>query len=133
MRFLGALLFFNPSFMSTYTTTIGHTIYMPKKDIGTDRGARILLHEGVHVGDYERWGLLFSLSYLLLLPAGLTMRAHWEWRAVRTTLLVQQTPILKEQEDAIVRMFAGPSYLYMWPFPSMIRKWIDRVRREKMA
>jgi len=68
MKFIGALLFFNKSFMTKYTTTIGSTIYFPSEDFikQNDQGSiEILSHELVHVGQANKYGkLLFSILYL---------------------------------------------------------------------
>ncbi len=68
MKVLGALMFFNKSFMTRYTTTIGYTIYVPSKedyDANPDAYLDILTHEFVHMIDFKKWNVLFSLSYLL--------------------------------------------------------------------
>src|SRR3990167_3207757 len=68
MKFLGALLFFNRKFMTTYSTTVGTTVYFPSKswlNENRDRAARILAHELVHIDDAKDVGEIgFSYSYL---------------------------------------------------------------------
>ncbi len=79
MKTLGTILFFNKSFMTQYTTTIGNTIYFPTRKTEQVRPVSsliVFLHELVHVYDSNKWSqTLFSLSYLfplvfsvLLLP-----------------------------------------------------------------
>jgi hypothetical protein len=73
MRILGKILFFNPTFMTSYATTIGETIYLPSKSKEwSDQSVEILLaHEMVHVLDYKKEKFLFPLKYLfpqVLLP-----------------------------------------------------------------
>jgi hypothetical protein len=73
MRILGKILFFNPTFMTSYATTIGETIYLPNKSKEwSDQSIEMLLaHEMVHVLDYKKEGFLFFLKYLfpqVLLP-----------------------------------------------------------------
>lgn len=68
MKLIGALLFFNKSFMTSYTTTIGSTIYFPNEAFVKSRPVSatiVLLHELVHVYDAKKhtW-ILFSLLYL---------------------------------------------------------------------
>lgn len=114
-----------------YTTTIGYTIYMSKSLIGTVRGADILEHEAVHVGQWAKWNLLFSLSYLLLLPSVFTFRAHWERKAYEVNLRREKTltgTISQRTEDAMVRRFCGKDYLWMWPFPKRVRRWVQSFR-----
>ena len=80
IRFLGALLFFNPKFMTSFTTTIGSKVYFPKSTALEDKPVATcitLLHEIVHILDGKKYGkITFSLLYmfpqilaLLTLPA----------------------------------------------------------------
>lgn len=68
MKFLGTLLFFTPSFMTTYTTTVGDTTYFPSTTFVQQQpvsSAVILLHELVHMYDEKRLTkLLFGFLYL---------------------------------------------------------------------
>lgn len=68
MKIIGKLLFFNKSFPTSYTTTIGSTIYFPNKTFVKIRpisSSIILLHELVHLHDAKKFGnLLFSFLYL---------------------------------------------------------------------
>lgn len=81
MRFLGTLLFFNPSFMRDYTTTIGSTVYFPDGFVDRDPGAAwgVLAHEGKHIEQSKRIGpIRFSLGYLFPAPlALLAFGAFW--------------------------------------------------------
>ena len=83
MRFLGDVMFFNPSFMTRFITTIGPTTYAPKKDIA-DNAWSVMAHEGVHARDDLRLGPVFKILYLFpqcLAPlaafAGLALISHW--------------------------------------------------------
>ena len=68
MKIIGKLLFFNKSFLTSYTTTIGSTIYFPNPNFVKARpisSTIILLHELVHLYDSKRFGnILFSFLYL---------------------------------------------------------------------
>lgn len=68
MRLLGALLFFNHSFMTEYITTIGTTVYFPTKESflrSQESSAEVLAHELIHMVEAEETGrVLFSLKYL---------------------------------------------------------------------
>lgn len=68
MRFIGALLFFNPKFMTSFTTTIGSKVYFPKSTALQDKPLSTcvtLLHEIVHILDAEKYSsILFSFLYL---------------------------------------------------------------------
>lgn len=66
MRVLGAILFFNPAFMTGYITTIGRTVYFPdRSSVEGDRPDwATLAHEGVHVADYVARPVRFVGAYL---------------------------------------------------------------------
>lgn len=68
MRLIGALLFFNPKFMTSFTTTIGSKVYFPKSTALEDKPISTcitLLHEIVHILDGKKYGsIVFSLLYL---------------------------------------------------------------------
>lgn len=69
MRVLSKILFFTPSFMTDYTTTIGDTVYYPSSSFVNGHPASasiIFLHEIVHINDEKTISKpLFSLLYLL--------------------------------------------------------------------
>ena len=133
MRVIGWLLTpVNPTFLESYVTTIGFTVYMGADLIGTHRGYRVLRHEAVHVAQYARWRWLFSLSYLFAFPTVLTMRAYWELQAYAEDIRVRH----EERgvvDDAFLEWIAGQftdsSYLWMLPFP----KWVMRVLKRARA
>jgi hypothetical protein len=68
MSLLGFLSYpFNPSFMTTYTTTWGTKVYFPSKAFYTGdpgKSFRILAHEFVHLWDSKQHPATFKLSYL---------------------------------------------------------------------
>lgn len=116
MRLLGVLLFFNKSFMTNYTTTIGSTVYFPSESFVKVRpvsAAIVLLHELVHIKDAHKFSKpvfgflylmpqilailclpLFLLSWKIALPLVLLFaaptpaffRMHFEKRAYLTSL-----------------------------------------------
>lgn len=118
MKILGKLLFFNPSFMKTYTTTIGSTIYFPSKTFLKLQPAMmtiILLHELIHVNDAQKlpkyvfeflylfpqiisllliplllvsWKLFLPLIILFALPLPAYFRMIYEKRAYLVSLYV---------------------------------------------
>lgn len=66
MKIIGFLLLFNKEFMTTYTTTIGNTIYFPSRDFVKIRPvsiAFIFLHELMHLKDYNK-NILFPILYM---------------------------------------------------------------------
>lgn len=131
MKLLSYLLFFNKDFMSGYITTVGRTIYAPRGFIDKIT----LAHELVHVADYNKYGILFYLSYLFCLPAVWTMRSFWEKRAYRVTiqLTYQEAPrdaMSAEFKEWICSQFTGSNYLYMNPFKKSVEAWFDSVIKE---
>lgn len=68
MRILGWILFFNPAFMTRYTTTIGKTVYFPNRETveqNPRRYALVLAHELQHVADQRDQGTFaFVTKYL---------------------------------------------------------------------
>lgn len=122
---------FNPDFMQNFTVANGYTIYMPKDLIGTDAGYRVLRHEAVHIADFDKWGWWMRISYFLLLPAGITMRAYWELKAYKESLRVCYEMYGKIPDYLIeyyVELFTGPKYVWMLPFPKTIRKSLLKER-----
>jgi hypothetical protein len=68
MKLLGRILFFNKDFMTRFITTIGYTVYLPSTayfEEDPDIYLNILTHEFVHMMDFKKFNLLFTLSYLL--------------------------------------------------------------------
>jgi hypothetical protein len=67
MGVLGKILFFNPQFMTDYTTTLGDTVYAPNEQFVADNQqdfSTILIHESVHMYDNKRLSILFALGYM---------------------------------------------------------------------
>lgn len=84
MKIIGYLLFFNKSFMTSFTTTIGPTVYFPtEKHLENELSSmKTLAHEYVHAKDAKKFSsTIFSLLYLLpqiLAPLMLFfMFIHW--------------------------------------------------------
>lgn len=129
----GVLSPFIPSFMTEVTTTIGYSVYMPMSYIGTRDGYATLRHEAVHIADYHKYSLLFSLSYLFLLPTILTFRAFWEWRAYVETMRVELEltgAISQELIDWIASIFCNGMYIWMFPFKQIIISKLQNKRLE---
>ena len=81
------------------------------------------------VRDQRRWNVLWWLSYLLLLPIGPGLRAVWEWRGYRMTLLAEMErrgAISGYTQQNVVDWLCGP--LYLWCCPRSVAEWL--VRRE---
>jgi hypothetical protein len=124
------------SYLTSYVTTIGRSITVPDdwEDWSVASRWEVLEHELVHVAQFERYTFLgMVMLYLFVpLPVGLAYaRARLEWEAYAVTL--ECAAKLKGLEharspevcDRIVDRFCGPDYGWMWPFRSVIRRWID--------
>lgn len=124
------------AYMTHYTTVLGRTIYTPSGwDTRTDEERYITLrHEAVHLRQSKRYTML-GMSFLYALPffpIGLAYgRARIEWEAYAETLRAVadvygiDAARAPQQRAHIVRQFTSASYGWMWPFPSMIERWID--------
>ena len=126
-----------PDFMGSFTTVLVSRVYMPARLIGTDDGYGVLRHERVHMRDCFRTGVLpFALSYVFLLPAVLTMRSVWEMRGYAETMRVElerEGRISDETLAHVERQFTSSSYLWMCPFPGLVRRWVRRTRDRVLA
>ena len=118
--------FWNPHFMEVYITALFGKVYMPERFIGTQIGYEVLRHEYVHLRDAARFPVLFELSYLFLpLPVIFTLRAYWEYRGYCESLLAEYERlgyVRASSLDFIVKQFTGSSYLWMFPFPKLLRR-----------
>lgn len=131
---LGRLLV--PEYTRRFTTVLYPAIYFPA---GTRAGyARdpspwyaTLRHEYVHLRDVRRWPLLMPLTYLLVLPVGVTGRAYWELRAYVQSMVVCRElgmPLDDAYLERLVELFSGRSYLFMlWP-ASLARRVLRAAR-----
>lgn len=98
-RVIGLLLFFNKAYMTSFTTTLGRTVYFPSRahyEAVPLRTLTTLAHEYVHAWDHNKHGFWFSLSYLLpqlfaapLLAVGAVglVFSSWFWASVVAGLL----------------------------------------------
>ena len=100
MKLLSILLFFNPDFMTTYTTTIGNTIYFPGEAYIKSHPISaevVLLHEITHLYDKKRFSsILFTLSYLLpqiLAPFILLLLFILSWKFVLPLFILFLVPL----------------------------------------
>jgi hypothetical protein len=127
---------FNPDFMTSYATTFGDTVYVPKA-WGSYARYEVLRHERIHLRDHRTAPFgLFALSYLLCLPVGITMRAWWEYRAYTETMRVEHElfGIISDATiERLVGVFTGPSYLFMCPFKGYVRRKLEQTRADILA
>jgi hypothetical protein len=116
-------------FQERYWTTIGRTIYYPACVCDPLAHRDVLAHELVHVRQWQRWGVLLWISYLLLpLPFGLSW---FRWRWEREAYLVQierATDREREIERVVTALWSG----YGWPWPrAWMRRWFERRSRPR--
>ena len=108
---------------------VGSTVWVRRAVLASPELPDLLRHEAQHVRDWRRFGLLFWLTYLLALPAGPSLRALWEWRAYRVSLRATHERHGRVDEATrawVVGAFcAAAPYLWMWPFPRQVRRWVD--------
>ena len=126
---------FNKRYLTDYTTVMFGQIWFPDPDWYARQPpaalVALLCHEAVHLADARRFPGWFQLSYLFLLPAGVTMRAHWEYRAYAESLRVKMCmdgDVSDQWIDWVVERFTGPDYLFMWAFPGILRRRLRRLR-----
>jgi hypothetical protein len=119
-------------YMTHYHTVLFGNLYVPASwDAMSDEARYILLrHERVHLRQRRRMGdVAMAFVYLVpILPLFLAWgRARIEWEAyvetIRATAEVRGLQAARELEEEIVSRFTGPDYGWMWPFPTMVRRW----------
>ena len=120
------------SYMTHYCTLMFGKLYVPDAWSALDDAQRYVLlrHERVHLRQAARMGdVAMALAYLLpVLPLFLAWgRARIEWEAyvetLRATAEVYGLDRARALEEEIVRRYVGPDYGWMWPFPSVVRRW----------
>lgn len=127
---------FHKKFYEMYSNGLhGNTLVFPnRKDYGefTDESVyRIMRHEYIHLHDQTKHPIWFAISYIALLPAVFTMRAHWELRGYTATMLVHYEIHGKVPDhtiDFIASQFTGGMYFWMYPFPKKIRTRLRTIR-----
>jgi len=146
MKALGWFLFVvtfgtQRSFMKSYVTTIGHTVYVPDPwDSWTDVSKVVILrHERVHMRQQGRYGrVLFSFLYAVpFLPMFLSyFRARFELEAysesVRANVELRGPEHVLSQEfkDWMVSQFTSGAYGFMWPFRKTVERWVtDEIEK----
>ncbi|MFN3199167.1 MAG: hypothetical protein ACE366_12270 [Bradymonadia bacterium] len=140
-RLIGRLVSpFNSEYMTRFTTVMFGKVYFPSRawcdEMGPEAVYSILRHEAVHLLDAKHFPVIFHLSYLFLLPAGLTARAWWEWRGYVETMRVEvalRGYVPEHHIEWIAGCFTGPAYLFMWPFPKQIRRALRRKAKQLQA
>jgi hypothetical protein len=126
------------SYLDSYQTTIGSTVYVTSDWDDRDPGERYvtLRHEAIHLRQFRRFTLPgMALLYLLLpLPMGLAwFRAYFEKEAyaesVRAAAEVwgADYPRREAYRCYVIGQFTGAAYGWMWPFRAGLERWYDHV------
>ena len=122
------------AYMTRYHTVLFGTLWVPDAwDEMPDLDRYVLLrHERVHLRQRRRMGdFLMAFVYVVpFFPIFLAYgRARIEWEAyvetIRATAEVHGLPAAKRLRASLIERFTGPDYGWMWPFPSVIRRWYD--------
>lgn len=125
------------TFMEDYTTVLGLMICTPRSwhTMSDMRKFLVLRHKRTHLRQARRLGKgrfwlgypIWALSYLFLLPAVWTMRAHWEREAYAEIFKLSEKYGLYTDREHVIRQFTGPQYFYMWPFYRKVKAWFDSL------
>jgi hypothetical protein len=135
---LGVTLGRMRSYLGSYQTTIGKTIYVTADwdQRSVEERYVTMRHEAAHLRQFRRWTLPgMAVVYVLLpLPLGLAWcRARLEQEAyaetVRAAVEVWGPEAVRQPafRGRIVEQFVSASYGWMWPFRRSIEAWYDRV------
>lgn len=126
------------SYLDSYQTTIGRTVYVTADWDQTDPDQRYvtLRHEAIHLRQFRRFTLPgMALLYVFLpLPLGLAwFRAYFEKEAYAESIRAaaevwgRNYPKGTYYRERIIEQFVGPSYGWMWPFRKSMERWYDQV------
>lgn len=132
-KLLGKLAYpFNKRYMTDYVTTMAQTLWWPTEEMYENNPKAVcgtMLHERHHLWDRKKHPFWFNFSYLVILPLGWTMRAHWERRGYAASIMYYKAAGYEHDyiRDAIETNFVGASYFWMWPAKKKYRAWFDDV------
>lgn len=126
------------SFMTTFTTAIGETIYTPEKwsTLPEVSRIRILRHEIIHMRQRRRYTFVLHAFLYLFFPFPVFLayyRKKFEQEAYEETMrcivLTHGVAALKNERfrEATISHFTSAQYLWMWPFRKSLEAWYDEV------
>jgi hypothetical protein len=126
------------SYLDSYQTTIGNTVYVTSDwdDWDPDRRYVTLRHEAVHLRQFRKLTLpVMAFLYLLVpLPLGLAyFRARFEMEAYAESIRAAAEvwgpsyPTANAYRAHVIDQFMGASYGWMWPFRRSVERWYDGV------
>lgn len=131
--------FFCPTFDTDFATTMYPFVYVPKAWLKYPNTMySTLRHEYIHLRDEQKYGWIYRLSYILLLPAVFTMRSFWERRGYTQNLIQNFEKHGKVGDDNIkwiISNFTSDTYAWMDPFFShaKIMKLVKQVESKEIT
>lgn len=124
------------AWMNNYSNGLWNYILLPSKkthgDFSDPSTYGVLRHEFTHMLDQKDHPIWFHISYMLVLPAIWTMRAHWEVRGYTQQMIVEYELLGRVEDstlDWIASQFTDPMYVWMYPFPDKIRTKLEDIRK----
>lgn len=126
------------TFLERFVTTIGYTVYVPTDwddDSKVETNLITLRHERVHMRQYSRHPIWFSLSYLLF-PVPVLFaysRMKYEMEAYEETLrgwndlFGQEALFDSGNRSHMIRHFTSAEYFWTWVWKPTIEKWYDKT------
>ena len=125
------------SFMTTYTTTVGNTIYTPASWETRSESSRIITvrHELVHFRQADK-NFFFGFLYLFVFfPIGLAYyrmkyekEAYEESMRARAHLYGPDALRNAKYRERMIHHFTGPGYFWCWFSRKNIEDWFDSAR-----
>jgi hypothetical protein len=124
------------SFMRSFTTTIGATVYTPAlwDSWMLESQAAVLRHERIHMRQSRKYTpVLFKFLYLFaFLPFGLAyFRAKFEMEAYEESLRTYHSYgsdiTSAALKASVVGHFTSAEYCWMWPFRKSVEDWYDKT------
>jgi hypothetical protein len=126
------------SYLDSYQTTIGSTVYVTADwdDRDPDERYVTLRHEAIHLRQFRAFTLPgMALLYLLVpLPMGLAWcRARFEKEAYAESVRAAaeiwgpEFPRGDAFRRRVIAQFTGAAYGWMWPFRAGLERWYDGV------
>lgn len=126
------------TFMTKYTTTIGHTIYTPSSWDEWHEANKIIIlrHERIHLRQAKKYTrFLFSFLYLFVFfPTVFAyFRKKFEQEAyeesIRARIEYFGVEFVKKPgyKESLVKQFISAQYFWTWPFKKSIEEWFDKA------
>lgn len=126
------------TFMTSFVTTIGRTMYVPKDWDHRSVYARAttLRHEGIHLAQERRMGSIrYKLTYLFwVMPClfavgrrNLEQEAYAESMRARAEYFGLKTLRFKGYKEHMLSHFTSAQYFWIWPWKKQLNKWFDET------